>query len=262
MTRLSPRRLANLANALGVSTPIPADNQIKISTTTSRSLLHVIPPSSLDSFRRGTLVPLLSTLQAQLAAIAREYALPTTAGLILYLIIDDIPGPSISDHIWKLLWSRVLFSERSPSLPILAKVEFDIDKRKATWFEPWLKNTRHKKIPRNPTAPLLLLSKRSQQDFPPQSPAPINPEKDPENVLNLLELMSKPKSPSSSSSDTIHDTSKNSFLAYNNEPEDIEISMNYRDSKREFAVFNVDDLHLDLDVSLPFSLSFRSPTSL
>ncbi|TFK56456.1 hypothetical protein OE88DRAFT_1649752 [Heliocybe sulcata] len=330
---LPPHRLAKLANALGVSIPLPAgSNNTNLSTTnllttphtaasslfpadhqtpnrrsptpsavstsfstyslpppTSKFLLHVIPPLHLphdteqydDSdfapapsnasgyhtqFRRGTLVPLYPTLQSQLGAIAKEYALPSTVGMILYLIsstprqhgtlspsssIDlshgnnegEEPGPRLSEEIWKLLWSRVARTEReesarapnfglglglggssqdgglrqlmtplrvetpqpgypatpspstpsstsdlrakssirsarstsqsenepttpdssvspsaegpldsrsesldlpglhSPSLiPILAKVEFDIDRRKAQWYEPWIRS--------------------------------------------------------------------------------------------------------------------------
>lgn len=224
------------------------------------------PPSTASGyhtqFRRGILVPVYSSFQSQLSAIAKEYALPSTAGLILYLINNspqsppsglsqksealdetvDKPGPRISDDIWRHIWTRVIqveqrddilpspsfnpglnslktglasrstpqlldttplrpfvstptpdvpplpstspstpstaFSQskyvadsspedpetpdtstpsnafdaqqraqsldlpglRSPSLiPILAKVEFDIDRRKAVWYEPWLR---------------------------------------------------------------------------------------------------------------------------
>ncbi|KAF9531862.1 hypothetical protein CPB83DRAFT_785578 [Crepidotus variabilis] len=177
---LPPHRLAKLANALGVSTPIPVSNgspgmyitrsfSDSLSPTdsfgrsptpsaspssmgfsshspaTSKYLLHVIPPSYLphDSggsgesrrlptpnapgyhrqFRRGTLVPVHATLQAQLGAIAREYALPSTSGIILYLINStpqsplsvedtDEPGPRLSEDIWRHLWTRVLRAER------------------------------------------------------------------------------------------------------------------------------------------------------
>ena len=242
----------------------------------SKFLLHVVPPSHIphdsgasDSsqltpppssasgyhtqFNRGTLVPLLPTLQGQLWAIAKEYALPSTAGMILYLVSSapspnpdatlttpDEPGPRLSEDIWKHLWTRVTkfetesysrattpntavglgfgygsppsplfpqppntlrpllssnhvapqsfplpltptgstassnpptqdtFSEPSQSdvdspdsslpsdsraatldlpgltspsiIPILAKVEFDIDKRKAAWYGPWIRS--------------------------------------------------------------------------------------------------------------------------
>lgn len=215
-------------------------------------------------------MPVHSSFQSQLSAIAKEYALPSTAGLILYLITtassqppsafsltgtipDDVveePGPRLSDEIWRHIWARVIQVEQrdatlpprsttpglvslrtglasrstphlldtapsslrpitsastaenfplltngtspstpssasdprsnsksaadssqddpetpdtsaasnafdpqqrahsfdlpglhSPSLiPILAKVEFDIDRRKAVWYEPWLRN--------------------------------------------------------------------------------------------------------------------------
>ena len=182
---LPPHRLAKLANALGVSTPIPAthnpssflsrsysesagsSDHFRRSPTpssatsvmgyhthqpTSKFLLHVIPPHHLphdsnDSdaihstppppnspgyhvhFRRGTLVPVYPTLQAQLGAIAKEYALPSTTGLILYIIStpttnspsqppDEMnePGPRLSEDIWKHLWTRVLRIEQRDDL--------------------------------------------------------------------------------------------------------------------------------------------------
>ncbi|KAJ7492167.1 hypothetical protein FB451DRAFT_1501852 [Mycena latifolia] len=301
---LPPHRLARLANALGVSTPMPAihtpspllspsyngsldqyrrsptpssASTFGFSASSSKYLLHVIPPLHLphdsdgfDSeltpppstasgyhtqFRRGTLVPVHPTLQSQLGAIAREYALPSTAGLVLYLVSQqqpteksygdelDEPGPRLSEDIWRHLWTRIVKTElrdegmslappllglgipsrstpyltheplpllstsglqpsptypftpspttpsstsdaprfttksappssssRSPSeaetpdtsqeassraasldlpglgsgalIPILAKVEFDVDRRKAAWYEPWLRSRR------------------------------------------------------------------------------------------------------------------------
>ncbi|KAI9444923.1 hypothetical protein H4582DRAFT_1845024 [Lactarius indigo] len=177
-TPLHPHRLAKLANALGISAPVPlsqttgdptpSSNPLSKpsseprrsptpsvasatqstphslpSTFRSKFLLHVVPPSHIphdsDSsdgfdltpppptasgyhtqFRRGTLVPLFPTLQSQLSAIAKEYALPSTAGVILYLVssapspsletdwsVPDGPGPRLSDDIWKHLWTRV-----------------------------------------------------------------------------------------------------------------------------------------------------------
>lgn len=193
------------------------------------------------------MVPVYPTLQSQLGAIAKEYALPSTVGMILYIITttpsedegSGEPGPRISDDVWRHIWTRVLKSERdehpatrpksfglglglstgsSPALlqdltanghafrplvpprrvetpqppssasypltpspstpshsayssqseidtpesassvdpssntlplpglnstslvPILAKVEFDIDRRKAGWYDPWVRN--------------------------------------------------------------------------------------------------------------------------
>jgi hypothetical protein len=298
-TPLHPHRLAKLANALGISAPVPLSPStgdptpsshhplsnpsseprlsptpsVASANTHSRSkfLLHVVPPSHIphdsDSleltpppqtasgyhthFKRGTLVPLFPTLQGQLYAIAKEYALPSTTGMILYLVasapnpspdtdwaVPDGPGPRLSDDIWRHLWTRVTnfeiesysrattpntaglgynfgdeclppsgplrplispgrvtpqsftypltptgssassnpFTHSAPSeisqseinspdtsslapdsraatldlpglmspsvIPILAKVEFDIDKRKAAWYDPWIRSRR------------------------------------------------------------------------------------------------------------------------
>ncbi|GJJ09940.1 hypothetical protein Clacol_004164 [Clathrus columnatus] len=143
---LPPSKLANIANALGVNTPMPATYLRSPSPSTFRSpsrfLLHIVPPPFLPSdddddptlsssphgassvsinsyrsqFRRGTLIPLYPTLRSQLGAIAREYSLPSTGGLVLYLsqVAPDgtNDGPRISDEVWKLLWYRALMSER------------------------------------------------------------------------------------------------------------------------------------------------------
>ncbi|KAL6304899.1 hypothetical protein BKA93DRAFT_825498 [Sparassis latifolia] len=313
---LPPHRLAKLANALGVSTPLPAVHtyapspsisppfphssasssfpdhfrssptpsaasaQTFTSHSSTKFLLHVVPPLHLphDSdasddlelspppptasgyhaqFKRGVLVPVCPTLSSQLAAIAKEYALPSTAGMLLYLLAStpspkrshdsenvdalDEPGPRISEDIWRHIWLRVVKAEKdepvvtsrrsfglgispatesspnllqdvvsnsllpaipprraetpqsllavtpSPStpsysgfsfqseldtpesitsvsalggadaqaedfllpglhsptlIPVLAKVEFDIDRRKAAWYEPWARSRR------------------------------------------------------------------------------------------------------------------------
>ncbi|VDB86926.1 unnamed protein product [Peniophora sp. CBMAI 1063] len=309
---IPPHRLAKLANALGIATPVPMghsssdpssmnssrsdftrsptpstsaasrftthSSQSTASNFQSKYLLHVIPPHHLPHdtanqdvlltpppssasgyhkhFRRGTLVPFLPSFQAQLGAIAKEYALPNTTGMILYLVAGtaspapsptpdgpepEEPGPRLTEDVWKHLWTRVVkteldgagFSPRSgtpiglglnppssastatltslrplvtatnkpsapslslstpssttrtnaasesdpeastpdtslpsgssradsmdlpglssPSLiPILAKVEFDIDKRKATWYAPWLRSRKQNLKKRSP----------------------------------------------------------------------------------------------------------------
>lgn len=84
-----------------------------------------VPPTASGyhtQFRRGVLVPLYSTLQSQLSAIAREYALPSTVGMVLYLVTtmnathEEEPGPRISDDIWKHIWTRVLRVEKDELL--------------------------------------------------------------------------------------------------------------------------------------------------
>ena len=186
---LPPHRLAKLANALGVSTPLPATGPTPMrmspippssssdanlmfrsptpsassmytvtTSATSKFLLHVIPPKDLSQaadesqytplpatasgyhsqYERGTLVPLYQSLQGQLMAIAKEYALPSTIGLVLYLVsstpssntVNPTPnrdatlqewenegqGPRISEVIWKHIWIRVLKVEREDSI--------------------------------------------------------------------------------------------------------------------------------------------------
>ncbi|CAL1694365.1 unnamed protein product [Somion occarium] len=182
---LPPHRLAKLANALGVSTPVPITHSYSLppfsppsqpnsstsssfpdhfrrsptpsmasgsthtpTASTSKYLLHVIPPQHLPhdisdefeltpfpatasgyhgQFRRGIMVPVYPTLQSQLSAIAREYALPSTLGMVLYLItnsslpssdvaVSEEPGPRISEEIWKHIWTRVLRVEQNDGL--------------------------------------------------------------------------------------------------------------------------------------------------
>jgi hypothetical protein len=73
------------------------------------------------------------TLQSQLGAIAKEYALPSTTGMVLYLVSSnnppssshsnesetdsdlnslEEPGPRLSEDIWKHLWARVVRAEQ------------------------------------------------------------------------------------------------------------------------------------------------------
>lgn len=85
-------------------------------------------------------------MYAQLTAIAKEFNLPSTSGICIYLHIskpDLNMSPRISDDTWQLLWSSYLNAEDyiTPDisgLPICGKIEFDIDIRKARWYESWL----------------------------------------------------------------------------------------------------------------------------
>jgi hypothetical protein len=124
---------------------LPSSSHSPAPLLQSKFLLHVVPPSHIPhpsnpsdtfdltplpssasgyhtQFSRGTLVPLLPTFQGQLWAIAKEYAFPSTAGMILYLVSSapspspnsgtslttpDEPGPRLSEDIWKHLWTRV-----------------------------------------------------------------------------------------------------------------------------------------------------------
>ena len=191
---LPPHRLAKLANALGVSTPLPATGPIPMrvspitsssisdanlmfrsptpsassvhtvtTSMTSKFLLHVVPPKDLaqaadesqytplpvsasgyhSQYERGTLVPLHQSFHGQLMAIAKEYALPSTLGLVLYLVSsipgpntvnptpnrdatlqeweDEGQGPRISEAIWKHIWIRILKVESGDSGPFSSR---------------------------------------------------------------------------------------------------------------------------------------------
>ncbi|KAI0796664.1 hypothetical protein C8Q75DRAFT_741898 [Abortiporus biennis] len=100
------------------------------------------PPNRLPN---GILMPLFPTMGSQLHAIAREFSFPSTAGLCLYFHTVQAGAtvtPRISDDTWPVLWGH-LFEPRSPpstpsQLPVGGKIEFDIDLRKARWYDAWL----------------------------------------------------------------------------------------------------------------------------
>jgi hypothetical protein len=82
-------------------------------------------------------------MYAQLTAIAREFNFPSTAGVCLYLHVVDNGmtfTPRVSDESWQLLWTHLLdhTSSSHTGLPIGGRLEFDIDRRQARWYEPWL----------------------------------------------------------------------------------------------------------------------------
>ncbi|CAG8563849.1 13340_t:CDS:2, partial [Acaulospora colombiana] len=127
---------------------------------TTRWLLVVLPPSSLSNepsmgptlamgapgrFNNGILMPLFPTMYAQLTAIAREFSLPSTSGVCLYLRPSEPQfniSPRISDEAWPLLWGAHFGQDDgnmqgASRLPICGQIEFDVDIRKARWYEAW-----------------------------------------------------------------------------------------------------------------------------
>lgn len=151
---LSAHRIARIAHSFGVHAPLPhltghrqpspfTDHRSFSAhsysrhnlrqTTATRLLLHVIPPAGLIEgnelvtsgaaddplSRRGSLLPLHTTLQGQLQAIKREYNFPSTAGLILNLLdardnedAQDYIGPRLSEESWAVLWRPALKLDR------------------------------------------------------------------------------------------------------------------------------------------------------
>ncbi|KAG8747550.1 hypothetical protein FRC10_000686 [Ceratobasidium sp. 414] len=80
-------------------------------------------------------------LFAQLTAVAKEFSLPSTTGLCLYLHLPDTPTtPRITDDAWPLLWGRHFHADDSAlplGLPVAGRVEFDIDIPNARWYPMW-----------------------------------------------------------------------------------------------------------------------------
>ncbi|POW06354.1 hypothetical protein PSTT_09035 [Puccinia striiformis] len=112
-------------------------------------LPHSPPPPHVSGFAHGygasgrysagLLLPLHPTLTLQLASIAREFSLPSTGGLSLHLTISSvdqptIPGPRVTDESWNVLFGWAL---KITLLPIAGRLEFDIDMKKARWFDAW-----------------------------------------------------------------------------------------------------------------------------
>ncbi|KAH9486339.1 hypothetical protein JR316_0000403 [Psilocybe cubensis] len=248
---LPPHRLAKLANALGVATPIPAapprpahdplpspvlDPHSRLSPTpstaasarsfaalqppTSKFLLHVVPPAHLPHraadphLRRGTLVPVHPTLHAQLGAIAKEYALPSPAGLVLYLVTQsqeaaDEPGPRLSEDIWRHLWTRVLRAEQrddvlSPSLsPLSSRSVTPATPRTPFALAPAARSTpflpQENAPATGPLRPLLSISSTAPTDFPPYSPQ-ASYSSSPSSLSDIRAAHNKSAPPSSSTS--------------------------------------------------------------
>ncbi|KAG8832911.1 hypothetical protein FRC17_000353 [Serendipita sp. 399] len=129
---------------------------------TSRWLIVVTPPTTLNTqpvlghtlamgppgrYQSGILMPLFPTMYGQLAAIAREFSLPSIAGVCLYLHVQEPNigiNPRISDEAWQLLWSPYFTAAEEAALPmpsgppICGRIEFDVDTRKARWYESWV----------------------------------------------------------------------------------------------------------------------------
>uniref|UniRef100_D8PQ29 Uncharacterized protein n=1 Tax=Schizophyllum commune (strain H4-8 / FGSC 9210) TaxID=578458 RepID=D8PQ29_SCHCM len=133
-----------------------------------KSFIVVLPPPSLidehgplghtlstgprHRLRDGILLPLFPTIFGQLSAIAKEFNFPSTAGLCLYLHINEngiTMTPRISDDAWPLVWSHAFdASSHGGRLPIAGKVEFDIDFTQARWFRLWVSGShREQEIP-------------------------------------------------------------------------------------------------------------------
>jgi hypothetical protein len=90
----------------------------------------------------GLLMPLYPTMYGQLSAIAKEFNFPSVSGICLYFHFSEngiTATPRISDDSWQMIWSNVLDpSIAPPRVPIVGKLEFDIDVRHARWYPAWI----------------------------------------------------------------------------------------------------------------------------
>ncbi|KAF8529012.1 hypothetical protein BU17DRAFT_8332, partial [Hysterangium stoloniferum] len=110
---------------------------------------HTLSSAPAGRFSNGILMPLFPTLYNQVMAIAREFNMPSTTGLCIYLQIQENSAmltPRISDETWQILWAQYFVTDDratalpSHGLPIAGRIEFDIDLRRAKWFNNWTGN--------------------------------------------------------------------------------------------------------------------------
>ncbi|KAF5369924.1 hypothetical protein D9758_001014 [Tetrapyrgos nigripes] len=111
---------------------------------------HTLSLGPQHRLGQGMLMPLFPTMYAQLSAIAREFNFPSTTGLCLYLHVTDngvTSTPRISDDSWQLIWNHI-FEASSPStkIPVVGKIEFDLDLRQARWYGAWLSSSHREQL--------------------------------------------------------------------------------------------------------------------
>ena len=116
----------------------------------SQGILMPLYPSVCCSHCPSKSPPVLTRLfkmGGQLGAIAREFSLPSIAGLCLYLhttAAGVVVTPRISEESWSILWGpyldtrNALPSQSQPQLPLCGQIDFDIDMSKARWYDAWL----------------------------------------------------------------------------------------------------------------------------
>ncbi|KAL5636926.1 hypothetical protein ACGC1H_000787 [Rhizoctonia solani] len=151
MTQSGPRefRGASRPQARWLIVLLPPEHLIKELAVGHRSpgkltsglLIPLFPSVSSLSSAQSAPTEFCPQLFAQLTAIAKEFSLPSTTGLCLYLHLPDAPEtPRITDDVWPLLWSRHLHTDDASlplGLPVAGRVQFDIDIPSARWYPMW-----------------------------------------------------------------------------------------------------------------------------
>ncbi|KAJ3937223.1 MAG: hypothetical protein NXY57DRAFT_929947 [Lentinula lateritia] len=111
---------------------------------------HTLSLGPRHRLSQGMLLPLFPTMYGQLSAIAREFNFPSTTGICLYFHFTEngiTATPRISDESWQMIWSNVFDpSFPAPRVPIVGKVEFDIDIRHARWYSAWIASTHREHV--------------------------------------------------------------------------------------------------------------------
>ncbi|KAJ3815505.1 hypothetical protein F5876DRAFT_72009 [Lentinula aff. lateritia] len=111
---------------------------------------HTLSLGPRHRLSQGMLLPLFPTMYGQLSAIAREFNFPSTSGICLYFHFTEngiTATPRISDESWQMIWSNVFDpSFPAPRVPIVGKVEFDIDIRHARWYSAWIASTHREHV--------------------------------------------------------------------------------------------------------------------
>ncbi|KAJ3778850.1 hypothetical protein FB446DRAFT_346322 [Lentinula raphanica] len=111
---------------------------------------HTLSLGPRHRLSQGMLLPLFPTMYGQLSAIAKEFNFPSTTGICLYFHFTEngiTATPRISDESWQMIWSNVFDpSIPSPRVPIVGKLEFDIDIRHARWYAAWIASAHRENV--------------------------------------------------------------------------------------------------------------------
>ncbi|KAJ3739372.1 hypothetical protein DFH05DRAFT_1426951 [Lentinula detonsa] len=142
------------------------ENRERAVQRSSKFFVVVIPPPALlqehgqlghtlslgpkHRLSQGMLLPLFPTMYGQLSAIAKEFNFPSTTGICLYFHFTEngiTATPRISDESWQMIWSNV-FDPSTPlsRVPIVGKLEFDIDLRHARWYSAWIASSHREHV--------------------------------------------------------------------------------------------------------------------
>ena len=73
-------------------------------------------------------------------------------------------SPRVSDESWSILWGSLFEDRQQNGLPIAGRIEFDIDLRKARWFDAWVAACRREYDIATSAPPSVRLSSHRRDD--------------------------------------------------------------------------------------------------